>query len=91
MTQAAATTAHDQDSYKAEYRAKLARMAGQIADFFVAYPEEQAVASIAAHINEFWTLRMREDFVGAYTESSPELRPLVGKALARIKTNRSQG
>jgi len=91
MTQAAAMTTHDPATYKAEQNAKLARMSGQIADFFASYPEEQAVASIAAHINEFWPRKMREDFVGAFTEASPELRPLVAKALARVKATRSQG
>lgn len=42
---------------------KLARMAGQIADFFRAYPDEQAARSIAEHINQFWTPRMRADFL----------------------------
>ena len=84
-------TAHDPEAYKAEQHAKLARMAGQIADFFVSYPEEQAVASIAAHINEFWSRKMREDFVAAFTETSPELRPLVAKALAKVKATRNQG
>lgn len=91
MMQAAAMTTHDADAYKAQQHAKLARMAGQIADFFVAYPEDQAVASIASHINEFWTRRMREDFVSAFNEASPELRPLVAKALAGIRADRSQG
>jgi formate dehydrogenase subunit delta len=90
MTQALMTT-HDPEAYKAEQSAKLARMAGQIADFFVSYPEDQAIVSIATHINEFWSRKMREDFVAAFNEASPELRPLVAKALPKIKATRSQG
>ena len=53
-------TMHDPEAYRAEQQAKLARMAGQMADFFASYPEEQAVASIPSHINQFWSRKMRE-------------------------------
>jgi formate dehydrogenase subunit delta len=91
MTQALMTT-HDPEAYKAEQSAKLARMAGQIADFLrVLSRGSEAIVSIATHINEFWSRKMREDFVAAFTEASPELRPLVAKALPKIKATRSQG
>jgi len=45
--------------------AKLARMASQIATFFQSYPDAEAVPAIADHINQFWSRRMREDFLGA--------------------------
>lgn len=64
--------------------AKLARMAGQIADFYRAYPQETAVEGIAAHINKFWTPRMRADFLAAFGENSDQLSPLVRAALERI-------
>jgi formate dehydrogenase subunit delta len=66
-------------------RARLARMANQIGDFFKAYPEQQAVAAIADHIDQFWSRRMREDFrVGFETDASP-LSSLVRQAHARIR------
>lgn len=78
-------TAQADDAHEAAQRAKLARMAGQIADFFKAYPEEQAVGAIADHINQFWSRRMRADFLAAFTADSSELQPLLRQALARIR------
>lgn len=78
-------TMHDPEAYKAEQRAKMARMSGQIADFFQSYPDEQAVPAIAGHINEFWPGRMREDFLAAFDAGSPELHPLVRLALTKVR------
>lgn len=71
----------------AEYKAKLAHMAGQIADFFKAYPEEQAVHSIADHINQFWSPRMRADFLTACRDGSITPHPLAGKAAGQIRSS----
>jgi formate dehydrogenase subunit delta len=84
MIQAAAMT-HDPVVYKAEQRAKMARMSGQIAEFFQSYPDEQAVPAIAGHINEFWPGRMREEFLAAFDAGSPELHPLVRRALTQVR------
>jgi len=81
-------TAHDPELYKVQQREKLARMAGQIADFFKSYPDEQAVPAIADHINQFWSRRMRGDFLAAFHAGSQELHPLVRGALARINPAR---
>ena len=48
---------------------KLMTMAGQIADFFRAYPQDVAIRSIAEHINKFWTRKMRDTFLDL-----PEIR-----------------
>lgn len=77
-------------THAADQVAKLARMANQIADFFKAYPDEQASASIAEHINQFWNRHMRDDFLSAYDAGSQELHPLVQGALARINPSRSR-
>lgn len=66
-------------------REKLARMAGQIAAFFEAYPREQAVPAIAEHINQFWSRKMRGDFLAAFQADSQELHALVRDAMAQIK------
>ncbi|MGO4407513.1 formate dehydrogenase subunit delta [Bosea sp. RAF48] len=68
--------------------AKLRRMAGQIADFFKAYPEEEAAASVADHINQFWTGRMRGDFLAAFAARPEDLPPLLRHALPRIRPGR---
>ena len=43
---------------------KLIRMAQQIADFFRSQPGKPELA-VAGHINDFWTYRMRMDFLAA--------------------------
>lgn len=72
-------------SHETLQREKLARMAGQIAGFFEAYPREQAVPAIAEHINQFWSRKMRGDFLAAFQSDSHELHALVRDAMARIK------
>lgn len=64
---------------------KLAQMAGQIAEFFRPYPDEDAIAAIADHINKFWNPRMRAALVAGFGPDDPALAPRVGKALARIR------
>ena len=68
-----------------ETLAKLASMANQIGDFFKSYPEAEAVASIADHINQFWTKRMREDFRTGFEKDASALSPLVRQARAKIR------
>nr|WP_152016221.1 MULTISPECIES: formate dehydrogenase subunit delta [unclassified Bosea (in: a-proteobacteria)] len=60
-------------------------MANQIGDFFKSYPEAEAVASIADHINQFWTKRMREDFRVGFEKDASALSPLVWQARAKIR------
>ena len=40
-------------------RTRLVHKANQIADYFKAYPEDEAVAAVANHIQQFWDPRMR--------------------------------
>ncbi|MGW9332972.1 formate dehydrogenase subunit delta [Bosea sp. NPDC055594] len=81
---AAAAEAHAQPS---DPLAKLARMANQIAEFFQAYPEAEAVEAIADHINQFWTRRMREDFRAGFAEDDPALSPLVRQAREKVRAS----
>lgn len=69
-----------------DHLAKLARMANQIAEFFQAYPEAEAVDAIADHINQFWTRRMREDFRAGFEGDTPALSPLARQARIRVRT-----
>ncbi len=83
MNQESQGFAHDDN------KAKLLRMAEEIADFFQAYPREQAVESIAGHINKFWTPKMREDFLAAAAEPGQALPPLVSAVRDKIKRRKS--
>ncbi|HEV7325917.1 MAG TPA: formate dehydrogenase subunit delta [Bosea sp. (in: a-proteobacteria)] len=77
----AAMTEH----HAGEHLAKLAVMANQIGDFFKSYPDEEAVAAIADHINQFWTKRMREEFRTGFETDMATLSPLVRQARSRVR------
>ena len=70
----------------AQENTRLLIMARQIADFFRAYPEDEAVAAIADHINHFWTRRMRDDFLAFARARPDEVDPLVVRSLPSIRT-----
>lgn len=60
---------------------KLVMMANQIAQFFAAYPHDQAVAGISHHIEAFWTPKMRATFHDGMA-AEKGLNPLVLEALS---------
>jgi formate dehydrogenase subunit delta len=62
----------------------LVRMANQIADFFQAYPRDEAVVGIAGHIRDFWTYRMREKLAAHIDAGGARLKPLVIEAFATL-------
>ena len=64
---------------------RLAHMSSQIATFFQAWPEDQAVAAIAGHINQFWAPPMRRDFVTLFGDDPAPLHPLTRRALPLIR------
>lgn len=84
MIQAESNEAMSED-HAGEHLAKLAHMANQIGDFFNSYPEAEAVAAIADHINQFWTKRMREEFRSGFEKDASALSPLVRQARAKIR------
>ncbi len=63
----------------------MVRMANQIADFFKAYGETEAVEGIAEHINKFWEPRMRTILFAHVDTGGEGLHPLVVKAAATVK------
>jgi formate dehydrogenase subunit delta len=63
----------------------LVRSANEIAGFFSSYPAPSAIASIAEHINLFWTPLMREQFITHAAAQQSALHPLVQQAVAFIK------
>lgn len=68
-----------------DQRDKLARMAGQIADFFGSYPDDKAVAAIADHINQFWHRHMRQQLLTEFRQDTSGLSPLVARSLPLIR------
>ena len=74
------------EAYHHDHGQKLVRMANQIGSFFHSYPEPEAVAGVAEHINKFWTRRMRAD-IKAHAEAGGlgDLENLVQRALPLVK------
>ena len=62
----------------------LVRMANQIADYYQAYPEDEAVAGVAAHIRSFWDPRMRDSLEAHIAAGGAGLKPMVLAALAPL-------
>lgn len=65
--------------------ATTVRMANQIADFFKAYPHDQAVKETADHINRFWEPRMRMAFFAHMAKGGEGFEPLVRDAAALVR------
>ena len=62
----------------------LIRMANQIASYFAAYGEAEAVTGIAAHVTSFWDPRMRAQLL-AFADDAADLDPLVKQAVKELK------
>ena len=67
---------------------KLAYMANQIGKFFAHQQHDQAVASIADHLDKFWDPRMRSGIL-AHLEDV-QLDPLVREAINVIASAAKQ-
>ncbi|MFZ5913508.1 MAG: formate dehydrogenase subunit delta [Pseudomonadota bacterium] len=66
-------------------------MANQIADFFRAYPQEEAVAGIAGHFRQFWDPRMRRQILEHLDKGGGSgLDPLCLDALADLRAKKTQ-
>lgn len=60
---------------------KLVRMVNQIAAFFSAYPEDQAVASTADHLRKFWDPEMRRTICRLAASGESDLSPVARRAV----------
>jgi formate dehydrogenase subunit delta len=63
---------------------KLAYMANQIGKFFAHEKHDQAVASIANHLQQFWDPRMRRDILAHLDDPAVHLDPWVREAVERM-------
>lgn len=63
----------------------MVRMANQIAAFFGAYPEDEAVPEVAKHIASFWEPRMRRQLRDYAAADGSGLDPLVISAIPLLK------
>lgn len=66
---------------------RLIHMANQIADFFKAYPQEEAVAGVAGHLRQFWNPHMRGQILNHLEAGGEGLHPLTAAALKSLGHN----
>ena len=64
---------------------KLVYMANQIGKFFVTQGEEQAVPSIADHLQKFWDPRMRAQILKHLDAGGAGLDPQVRRAIEQLR------
>lgn len=62
---------------------RLIHKANQIADYFKAYPEDEAIPAVANHIRQFWDPRMRAQLAHHVNAGGDGLNPL-SLAAARL-------
>lgn len=66
---------------------RLVHMANQIADFFKAYPEEEAIAGVENHLRQFWDPRMRSDLFQHLDAGGAGLSPISLAAAKCLRQN----
>jgi formate dehydrogenase subunit delta len=63
---------------------ELVRMINQIAEFFDAYPPDEAAAGVQQHVRKFWDPSMRADILAARADLADRLHPVARAALERL-------
>jgi formate dehydrogenase subunit delta len=71
--------------HHAEVRARIIRMANQIATFFSSKEGDAAVKGVASHINDFWEPRMRANLFELLDGGGDGLSDLVRAAAPHIR------
>ncbi len=64
---------------------KLVRMANQIADFYAAMPEREAIAGAALHLTLYWTPKMIREIIAFADEGHAGLNPIAARAVESLK------
>ncbi len=81
---------------------RLIYMANQIAAFFTAYPEQEAVAATENHLRQFWDPRMRAQLAACLGEgggagkdegggAGKELSAIAHAAVLRLAADKAAG
>jgi formate dehydrogenase subunit delta len=65
---------------------KLVYMANQIAKFFAAQPQAEAVAGAADHLRKFWDPRMRRLILEHLAAGGAGLDPVARAAVEQLKS-----
>jgi formate dehydrogenase subunit delta len=62
----------------------LVRQINQIARYFDAYPEVEAIAGVANHVRKFWAPDMRAQIIDGRQQLAERLHPLARAALEQL-------
>ena len=65
---------------------KLVRMANQIADFYAAMPENEAVSGAATHLRRYWTPKMIRELIACAETGRSGLNPTAVRAVEALKS-----
>ena len=68
---------------------KLVRMANQIADFYAAMPEREAIAGAASHLSLYWTPKMIREIITFADQGHPGLNAIAARAIGSLKQSES--
>jgi formate dehydrogenase subunit delta len=63
---------------------QMVHMANQIALFFLPYPKDEAVSSVAEHLRKFWEPRMRKQIIAYVAAGGAGLHELALEAVKRL-------
>ncbi|HWA47786.1 MAG TPA: formate dehydrogenase subunit delta [Dongiaceae bacterium] len=64
---------------------RLVTMANQVADFFVSYPEPEAIENTFGHLKSFWDPRMRREIEAHLANAGGAgLKPIALAAVKRL-------
>ena len=63
----------------------MVHKANIIAQYFAAYPHEEAVAGVADHIQKYWEPRMRHQLLAYLIQGGGSLHELVKEAAPLLK------
>ena len=69
----------------ADGKAKLGRMANEIAAFFATQPEAEALPGMVKHLRDFWTPKMLSEFEEMAAADGHGLVPLASKTAAAMR------
>jgi formate dehydrogenase subunit delta len=64
--------------------------ANGIAQYFAAYPREEAIAGVADHIQKYWERRMRQQILEYVAHGGGGLHELVVEAVRRLSAPTAQ-
>jgi len=67
----------------------LIRMVNQSARFFEPYPEDEAIACVAEHLQKFWDPSMRSALIAVTADDPSALHPLAVLAVQRLPDTRA--